>query len=219
MGEERREVLEALSDKTRYTMLVALSRKPLTGDEIAEAVQRSRSTIEVHLAMLLRLGLVSRRREEKKYYYEITPAAQEWLGRLEPSKNVTQPQTQPPPQGIVRKCNLRSLLWIYAALSAGIIYAVAHFVLNFTGIVSYSVIPFAVALGIVYTWISETLKEFLMALLMVAFTIGLLSPIFAFGSLSFADWLVFFFLYLAALVVLSIPTWIVAKKAQAFLKK
>jgi DNA-binding transcriptional ArsR family regulator len=226
MGEEHREILEALSDKTRYAILVALSRKPLTGDEIAEAVQRSRSTIEVHLAMLLRLGLVSRKKEEKKYYYETTQAARQWLGRLEPSNGIAQsipvsaPIHQPlsHPQLTATKGSFRSLLWFYTALSAGVIYAVVHFILNYSGIVSYSIIPFAIALGVLYSWISDTLKEFSEALLVVAFAIGLLSQILVFGSISLFDWIVFFFIYMAALIILGIPTWIITKKVIMSLK-
>lgn len=214
MGEERREVLEALSDKTRYAILLSLSKKPLTGDEIAEAVQRTRSTVEVHLAMLLRLGLVSRRREEKRYYYETTAAANEWLGRIGPQNSVQQNLPQP----IAKKHDLNRL-WLQVALLAGVAYAVLHFALNRSGLVSYSFIPFAMILGVAYAWINITVKEFLEALFIVSVTIGILSPIFAFGSLSFAEWLAFFLLYLAVLIVLSLPTWIVVKKARIFLKK
>ena len=78
VDEERREILDALSDKTRLAILEAVSSKPMTGDEISEAVQRSRSTVESHLSLLLRLGLLSRTKDDKRYYYQATEKARSW---------------------------------------------------------------------------------------------------------------------------------------------
>jgi len=117
-GEDVRETLDALSEKTRYSILEALSKKPMTGDEIAEAVQRSRSTVESHLSTLLRLGLITRRREDKKYYYEATPTARMWLGKMvSPTSTGTQPVEKPVP-----RIKPFYASWLFAPVILGAVY-------------------------------------------------------------------------------------------------
>jgi DNA-binding transcriptional ArsR family regulator len=80
MTGDSREIMEALGDRTRFSIVEALSRKPMTGDELAELVQRARSTVESHLSVLLRLKLVTRRLEDRTYYYDATPLARHYAG-------------------------------------------------------------------------------------------------------------------------------------------
>lgn len=80
MTGDSREIMEALGDRTRFSIVEALSRKPMTGDELAESVQRARSTVESHLSVLLRLNLVTRRIEDRTYYYDATPLARQYAG-------------------------------------------------------------------------------------------------------------------------------------------
>jgi len=80
MQSENREIMEALGDRTRFSIVEALSRKPMSGDELAGSVQRARSTVESHLAVLLRLNLVTRRLDDRTYYYEATPLARQYTG-------------------------------------------------------------------------------------------------------------------------------------------
>ncbi len=80
MTGDSREIMEALGDRTRFSIVEALSRKPMTGDELAESVQRARSTVESHLSVLLRLKLVTRRLEDRTYYYDATPLARHYAG-------------------------------------------------------------------------------------------------------------------------------------------
>ncbi len=80
MTGDSREIMEALGDRTRFSIVEALSRKPMTGDELAESVQRARSTVESHLSVLLRLNLVTRRLEDRTYYYDATPLARQYAG-------------------------------------------------------------------------------------------------------------------------------------------
>jgi len=80
MTGDSREIMEALGDRTRFSIVEALSRKLMTGDELAESVQRARSTVESHLSVLLRLNLVTRRLEDRTYYYDATPLARQYAG-------------------------------------------------------------------------------------------------------------------------------------------
>jgi len=80
MTGDSREIMEALGDRTRFSIVEALSRKPMSGDELAESVQRARSTVESHLSVLLRLNLVTRRLEDRTYYYDATPLARQYAG-------------------------------------------------------------------------------------------------------------------------------------------
>ncbi len=95
MVSESREIMEALGDKTRFSIVEALSRKPMSGDELAESVQKARSTVESHLSVLLRLNLVTRRLEDRTYYYEATPLARQYTGRPAPDAGST-PKPAPP---------------------------------------------------------------------------------------------------------------------------
>jgi len=208
MEEDRREVLEALSDKTRYAILTALSEKHMTGDEIAEAVQRSRSTIEVHLSMLLRLGLVSRKREDKKYYYEITPSAQAWLGRINSPNEMVAPVIR-----TIGGSRSASLRWFAAAVLAGLIYSIINFVTDFP------IWVFSVFLGIVYGWLIETFQDTIKSLFMAAVVLGIVSPFLAFGSFSIFSLILFFVVSLAFLVIIGIPVWYATKIVRVFYNK
>jgi len=78
MTGDSREIMEALGDRTRFSIVEALSRKPMSGDELAESVQKARSTVESHLSVLLRLNLVARHLEDRTYYYNATPLARHY---------------------------------------------------------------------------------------------------------------------------------------------
>jgi len=80
MTGDSREIMEALGDRTRFSIVEALSRKPMSGDELAESVQKARSTVESHLSVLLRLNLVTRHLEDRTYYYTATPLARHYAG-------------------------------------------------------------------------------------------------------------------------------------------
>lgn len=79
MASESREIMEALGDKTRFSIVESVSRKAMTGDEIAESVKKARSTVESHLSVLLRLNLVSRRLEDRTYIYEATDVSKKYI--------------------------------------------------------------------------------------------------------------------------------------------
>ncbi|MDD1775819.1 MAG: winged helix-turn-helix domain-containing protein, partial [Candidatus Methanomethylicus sp.] len=75
MGDDGREIMDALAEKTRYAILEGLTKKSMSGDEIAEYVKKARSTVESHLSLLLRLQLVTRTLRDRTYFYDATDLA------------------------------------------------------------------------------------------------------------------------------------------------
>jgi DNA-binding transcriptional ArsR family regulator len=208
MGENRREILEALSDDTRYAILIALSKKAMTGDEIAESVQRSRSTIEVHLSMLLRLGLVFRKRAERKYYYEATPAAQAWIGKVEtPQGPLIHPKEASPVQ-------YSPYRWLSIAILACVFYTLVN-----SFVIPLYIWLFSIFMGILFAWIIDSFRVLLESLVVLAIGLSVLSTVVAFGSFSLLSWILFLLVSLAFLLILGIPSWFLTKKVRNMFKK
>lgn len=193
-GEELREILDALSERTRYAILEALSKRPMTGDEIAESVQRSRSTIESHLSLLLRLGFVSRKKDEKKYIYEITPKAEAWINREIPKLEV-------PPKR-------RKYHWWAYALPLSLLY----FFLN-SFIMPVPLWAFALVFGVVSAPFCRNLRELSFSVLISSTIVSLLPFLLIFQNHSFLDLPLSFFVSLALLGAISLPLWALLRKA------
>jgi len=203
-GEDVREVMEALSERTRYSILEALSKKPMTGDEIAEAVQRSRSTVESHLSTLLRLGLVSRRREDKKYYYEATGTARTWLGKVSTSNAAR--TTVSPPERPTTKGRSLYFSWLFAPILLGIVYSVAN---------TLAPVPiwiFALVYGGISVLFCATLMELIESLLIASIVVSAVPALFK--AFSVVELGLSFIISLAFLLVFGIPIWWLIKKAR-----
>jgi ArsR family transcriptional regulator len=67
--------LQALADKTRLTILLMLEAKPRTVGEIVEFFDLSQPTITRHLQQLLKVGLVIRKKQAQKVFYELNSTA------------------------------------------------------------------------------------------------------------------------------------------------
>ena len=78
-------VLQALSDKSRRTMLDALAANPATAGELAAMLPIARPGVSRHLRVLREAGLVDVRQEAQRRIYSIRPGplaeVDEWLGR------------------------------------------------------------------------------------------------------------------------------------------
>jgi DNA-binding transcriptional ArsR family regulator len=209
MGEERREILDALSDRTRYSILEVLAKKAMTGDEIAEAAQRSRSTVEAHLSMLLRLGLISRRKEEKKYYYEATPKAQMWMGRVEEFRGAS-----PAAKATPKPAGRHFAIWLGAAFVGGALW----FFVN-TYIIAFPIWIFAILLGVVSAWLCDTMREIAEFLLITSLTIAVFSSVFLFGSFTLAGILLSFSISLVVIFLLGTLAWFFTEKARSYLRR
>lgn len=76
--------LGSLSDETKFKLVKCLVYEgPASAGELAAKLDRARSTIDEHLEELLELGLVARRRVDRKYVYEGTELARACLKILE----------------------------------------------------------------------------------------------------------------------------------------
>ncbi|MEM4700327.1 MAG: helix-turn-helix domain-containing protein [Candidatus Nezhaarchaeales archaeon] len=76
--------LGSLSDETKFKLVKCLVHEgPASAGELAARLDRARSTIDEHLEELLELGLVTRRRVDRKYVYEGTELARACLKILE----------------------------------------------------------------------------------------------------------------------------------------
>jgi DNA-binding transcriptional ArsR family regulator len=77
-------VLQALSDKSRRTVLEALRDRPATVSELAELLPIARPGVSRHLRVLREVGLVEVRREAQWRIYSLRPQPleeiDEWLG-------------------------------------------------------------------------------------------------------------------------------------------
>ena len=67
--------LQALADKTRLTILLMLEARPRTVGEIVEFFDLSQPTITRHLQQLLKVGLVIRKKQAQKVFYELNSTA------------------------------------------------------------------------------------------------------------------------------------------------
>jgi len=199
-----REILDALSERTRYSILEALSKKPMSGDEIADAVQRSRSTVESHLSTLLRLGLVSRRREDKKYYYEATGTAQTWLSKMSMS-NAARTTVSPPERPMAKGRSLY-FSWLFAPILLGIVYSVAN------TLVPVPIWIFALAYGGISVLFCATLMELIESLLIASIVVSAVPALFK--AFSVVELGLSFIISLAFLLVFGIPVWWLIKKAR-----
>lgn len=192
-GEELREILDALSERTRYAILEAVSRRPMTGDEIAEVVERSRSTVESHLSILLRLGLISRKKEDKRYLYEITPKAEAWLKR-EPQKVEIHPKH--------RKYDW----WVYA-----IPISLLYFVIN-SFVVPFPLWLFALVFGLVSLHFCKTLRDLSFSIITSSAIVSILPSLFIFQTFSILDLSLSFLISLVLLAGISFLSWGVLRK-------
>ena len=77
-------VLQALSDKSRRTVLEALRDRPATVSELAELLPIARPGVSRHLRVLREVGLVEARQEAQWRIYSLRPEPleeiDEWLG-------------------------------------------------------------------------------------------------------------------------------------------
>jgi DNA-binding transcriptional ArsR family regulator len=77
-------VLQALSDKSRRTVLEALKDRPATVSELAELLPIARPGVSRHLRVLREVGLVEVRQEAQWRIYSLRPEPleeiDEWLG-------------------------------------------------------------------------------------------------------------------------------------------
>ena len=77
-------VLQALSDKSRRTVLEALKDRPATVSELADLLPIARPGVSRHLRVLREVGLVEARQEAQWRIYSLRPKPleeiDEWLG-------------------------------------------------------------------------------------------------------------------------------------------
>ena len=77
-------VLHAISDGSRRTVLTALSRGPATVTELAELLPIARPGVSRHLRVLREAGLVEVRSDAQRRVYSLRPQPlielDEWLG-------------------------------------------------------------------------------------------------------------------------------------------
>src|SRR5437588_5629789 len=74
--------LRALSDPTRLRIVALLERDELSVNELQEITRMGQSRISTHLALLLDSGLVQSRREGKRTFYKLSPAANGLAGEF-----------------------------------------------------------------------------------------------------------------------------------------
>ncbi|HYF82678.1 MAG TPA: metalloregulator ArsR/SmtB family transcription factor [Clostridia bacterium] len=64
-------IFKALADETRLNIIKLLSERPWYGNELAQKLKLSNSTISYHMSMLTMNGLVETVREDNKYYFSL----------------------------------------------------------------------------------------------------------------------------------------------------
>ncbi|MBC7120399.1 MAG: winged helix-turn-helix transcriptional regulator [Candidatus Methanosuratus sp.] len=186
--DHRREVMDALGERTRYDIVVALIKKELTGDEIAAAVGRSRSTVESHLSMLLRLGLISREMRDRVYYYHATPLSIQYLEGA--------PDTGAPPPATDRsEVRGQSYLWAVFSTAAGALY----FIIN-QYVYPFHIFGMGILFGIASAFLLKSLRDVVKATITTAFVISFLAYLIPFSSSPIA----FFASFTISLVYISI---------------
>jgi DNA-binding transcriptional ArsR family regulator len=70
---DRWEMLGALSDPTRQTVLTLLRRQPCTVGELASRLPVSRPAVSQHLQVLKSAGLVEEERRGTRHYFRLNP--------------------------------------------------------------------------------------------------------------------------------------------------
>lgn len=70
---DRWEMLGALSDPTRQTVLTLLRRRPATVGELAGHLPVSRPAVSQHLQVLKSAGLVEEERRGTRHYFRLNP--------------------------------------------------------------------------------------------------------------------------------------------------
>jgi DNA-binding transcriptional ArsR family regulator len=216
MGEEAREIMEALGDKTRFAMLDELAKKPMTGEEIAEHVGKARSTVESHLSMLLRLQLVSRKLDDRTYYYEATDLAKSWLEKMGTPKPYA---TAPPPEVLkpmmpIKMANHPGVryAWIYLPIIIGAIYVILN-----VYVVPIQVIMPSLILGTIAAFLGSRMTEVLKSIVLMSFTIAFLSYTLVFASSIFSMVLLFVVALIFCLMG-GVVSWYLMKKMRKMLK-
>jgi ArsR family transcriptional regulator len=76
---ETTQIFDALSDYTRFRILVALARQECSVSELQEACQVSQSAISHQLRLLRDRNLVSARRDGQRIYYSLNDKHVEML--------------------------------------------------------------------------------------------------------------------------------------------
>lgn len=168
--DRRREVMDALGERTRYEIVAALLKKELTGDEIASAVSRSRSTVESHLSMLLRLGLISREMRDRVYYYRATPLVAQYLG------GAPAIEAQPPIMGRSESKRPRYLWAVFSAVAGS-----SYFVIN-QYVYPFHIFGMGIIFGIASAILFRNFREVLKATVATSFVISFLAYLVLFGS-------------------------------------
>src|SRR5882672_9914514 len=74
--------LRALSDPTRLRIIALLEKDELSVNELQEITRMGQSRISTHLGLLLDSELVESRREGKRTFYKLTPAANATAGEF-----------------------------------------------------------------------------------------------------------------------------------------
>uniref|UniRef100_A0A7J3V029 ArsR family transcriptional regulator n=1 Tax=Candidatus Methanosuratincola petrocarbonis (ex Vanwonterghem et al. 2016) TaxID=1867261 RepID=A0A7J3V029_9CREN len=166
--DRRREVMDALGERTRYEIVAALIKDELTGDEIASAVNRSRSTVESHLSMLLRLGLISREMRDRVYYYRATPLATQYLG------GEAAVEAQMPTTG---HSGGFGYLWaIFSAVAGSLYFVVNQYVYPF------HIFGMGILFGIASAFLFRSFKDVVKAAVATSFVISFLAYLVIFSS-------------------------------------
>src|SRR5579863_671363 len=70
---DQREMLGALSDSTRQSVVHLLRRRPSTVGELASQLPVSRPAVSQHLQVLKSAGLVEEERRGTRHYYRLNP--------------------------------------------------------------------------------------------------------------------------------------------------
>jgi DNA-binding transcriptional ArsR family regulator len=70
---DRREMLGALSDSTRQSVVHLLRRRPFTVGELASRLPVTRPAVSQHLQVLKSAGLVEEERRGTRHYYRLNP--------------------------------------------------------------------------------------------------------------------------------------------------
>lgn len=173
--DRRREVMDALGERTRYEIVAALIKKELTGEGIASAVNRSRSTVESHLSMLLRLGLISREMRDRVYYYRATPLAAKYLGGDAPIDAKLVTTNSPESKGL-------GSLWALFSVVAGSLY----FMVN-QYVYPFHIFGMGILFGIASAILFRSFKDVVKAGFTTSFTISFLAylVLFSFSPVAF----------------------------------
>ena len=67
--------LRALADPTRLRILALLEKDELSVNELQEVTRLGQSRISTHLGLLSETGLLASRREGRRTFYRVNPAA------------------------------------------------------------------------------------------------------------------------------------------------